>query len=404
MSTRVAAPPYPVPSMKRTLLILSAVLFAALVGVRLYQEWPQAEAAGAGMPRGGFARTVGAAPAELGSVSQSVTLVGSLRALETVQVSPRLGGRLEEIFVQVGDRVRQGQVIARLDDAELSEQVQQSEASLEVSGAVVRQRELELENLGAVLERTKGLRDSGLISDEQLEQAQTRYDVAQAQLNVARAQYQQAEASLRQLRIRLEQTQITSPIDGLIGRRFVDAGVQLNTANPLVTVVNIDTVKLVANVAERDLVKLQEGAIGEVEVDALPGRIYDGQVANVSPLLDSQTRTAEVEILIPNEDGQLRAEMFARVNLELAAKDNVLRVPRQALVVRGETQGVYRIDEESRAQFQPIQIGLAEANWVEVTAGLSAGDTVITLGSNLLKDGDVVRVAGERPTSPEASA
>jgi RND family efflux transporter MFP subunit len=228
--------------------------------------------------------------------------------------------------------------------------------------------------------------------------------VAQAQLNVARAQFLQAEAGLRQLRIRLDQTQITSPIDGLIGRRFVDAGVQLSTANPVVTVVNIDTVKLVANVAERDVVKLQEGAVGEVVVDALPGRSYAGQVANVSPLLDPQTRTAEVEILIPNEDGQLRAEMFARVNLELASKTDVLRIPRQALVVRGEAQGVYRIDDEGRAQFQIIQIGLSEANWVEVTAGLSAGDQVITLGSNLLKDGDTVRVAGERPTSPEASA
>lgn len=390
--------------MKRTLIIVAVLLFAALIGVRLYQEWPAAAAAGSGMPRGGFARTVGAAPAELGTVSQAVTLVGSLRALETVQVSPRLGGRLEEIYVQVGDRVAEGQVIARLDDDELSEQVQQSEASLEVSQAVVRQRELELQNLGAILERTKGLRDSGLISDEQLEQAQTRYDVAQAQLNVARAQYQQADAGLRQLRIRLEQTQITSPIAGLIGRRFVDAGVQLNTANPIVTVVNIDTVKLVANVAERDLVKLQQGAVGAVEVDALPGRIYDGEVVNVSPLLDPQTRTAEVEIMIPNEDGQLRAEMFARVNLELASKSGVLRIPRQALVVRGETQGVYRIDEAGLAQFQAITVGLSEANWVEVTEGLSPGDTVITLGSNLLKDGDAVRVAGERPTSPEASA
>lgn len=404
MSTRVAAPPYPVPSMKRTLIIVAVVLFAALIGVRLYQEWPEAEAAGAGMPRGGFARTVGAALAELGTVSQSVTLVGSLRALETVQVSPRLGGRLEAIYVQVGDRVSQGQVIARLDDDELREQVQQSEASLEVSQAVVRQRELELQNLGAILERTTGLRDSGLISDEQLEQAQTRYDVAQAQLNVARAQYQQADAGLRQLSIRLDQTQITSPIEGLVGRRFVDAGVQLSTANPIVTIVNIDTVKLVANVAERDLVKLQQGAVGAVEVDALPGRVYDGEVVNVSPLLDPLTRTAEVEIMIPNEDGQLRAEMFARVNLELASKTNVLRIPRQALVVRGDTQGVYRIDDEDRAQFQAIQVGLSEANWVEVTEGLSPGDTVITLGSNLLKDGDVVRVAGERPTSPEASA
>jgi RND family efflux transporter MFP subunit len=390
--------------MKRTLIIFALIALAGFIGLRLYQEWPAAESAGAGMPRGGFARTVGAAVAELGDVSQSVTLVGPLRALETVQVAPRLSGRVEQIYVDLGDRVTTGQIMVRLDDEELSEQVRQSEASLEVSRAVVNQRELELKNFASVLERTKGLRESGLISAEQLDDSQTRYDVAQSQLSLAQAQLVQAEAGLRQLRIRLAQTRVTSPINGLVGRRFVDVGAQVGTNTAVMTIVNLDTVKLVANVAERDLVKLEPGATGEVFVDALPGKLYTGAVTRVSPLLDPQTRTAEVEIVVANEDGQLRAEMFARVTLELANKTDVLRIPREALVVRGERQGVYRIDGEGKAFFQEVLVGLAEENWVEVTDGLATGDQVITQGSNLIKDGDTVRVAGATENPTEASA
>lgn len=405
--TRPDASLYPPLPMKRWIFAIAGLLLVGILAFRLWQEIPASAAApaggmGRGMP-GTFARAVGAAPAELGEISEVVTLVGALRALQTVNVTPRVNGRVVEMLVDIGDRVRAGQTIARLDDDELQQQMQQSNASLEVARAVVQQRELELKNLDAILQRTRGLRESGLISDEQLDQAQTRYDVGQAQLNLASAQLLQAEASTRELQIRLEQTDIQSPISGWVGRRFVDVGALLNSSTPVATVIDLDAVKLVANVSERDLVKLQPGAVGDVYVDALPGEVFTGTVERVSPLLDSQTRTAEAEILVPNEHGHLRAEMFARVDLELANKRDALRVPREAVVVRGTEQGVYVI-VDNVAMFREVGLGLSEADWIEVTSGLTEGEMVVTQGSNLLKDGDHIRVAGEeRPPGGTSS-
>lgn len=389
--------------MKRWSLIFGGVLFAAFIGFRLYQEWPAEESAGfGGMPPGGFGRSVGAAVVELGPVSESVTLVGSLRAQERVDVTPKINGRLISVRVDIGDEVTRGQLLAQLEDEELQQQVQQSDAALDVSRAVVNQRELELKNQQAILDRTRGLHDSGLISSEELEQTQTRYDVAQAQLNLARAQLVQAEAGLRELRIRLDQTRVVAPIAGLVGRRFVDPGALVNANTPVVTLVKLDNVELVAGVPERDLAKVVVGAAGEVFVDALPGVSFSGTVARISPLLDPQTRTAQVEVVIANPQLRLKAEMFARVELDLGSKREALRIPRDALVVRGQQQGVFLVNEAT-ASFREIQIGIAEDDWVEVTAGLELGDTVATLGANLLRDGDPVRVSGRR-ASEETSA
>lgn len=389
-----------VPLMKRLLVIVVAGLLVGLFLIRLYEEWPANEAA-AGPNPASFARTVAAAPAELGDVRQDVTLVGSLRAEDTVDVTTKMSGRITRMNVNLGDPVRAGQIVAQLEDDELQQQLQQSEASLEVSRAVVDQRQLELRNQQAVLDRAKGLREQGLISAEELEQAQNRHDVARAQLNLAQAQLNQSEAGLRELRIRLDYTRVSAPISGHVGRRHIDAGAFVSPGTPILTLVKLDTVKLIANVPERDVVKLEPGAIGEVTVDALPGRTFQGRVARIAPLFDPQTRTGQVEIEIPNPTGELRAEMFARVDLVLASRIGVLRVPRAALVVKGLQEGVYVV-EDGIARYQPVRLGLSQEDWVEVTEGLRAGDLLVTQGANLVNDGDAVRVAGATPPQEQS--
>ena len=182
-------------------------------------------------------------------------------------------------------------------------------------------------------------------------------------------------------------------MSGVVGRRFVDVGTLVNAAPPVVTLIKLDTVELIANVAERDLVKLQMGTQGRVTVDAMPGETFIGTVARIAPLLDPQTRTARVEIVVPNTNRRLRAEMFARIDLDLGDQGNVLRIPRQALVVRGEQQGVFIISDDI-ATFREIRVGLTGEDWIEIATGLQPGETVATMGSNLLRDGDSVRVSG----------
>jgi len=382
--------------MNRKVVFAGVFLLAGFIAFRVYQEWPAEDAAGAfQMPPGGFGRSVNSAVAEYGAVSEAVTLVGSLRAQEQVEVNPRVSGRVKTVLVDIGDPVQVGDLLAEIEDDELLQQLQQSAAALDVSQAMVEQRVLERRNQEVNLQRARGLQESGLMSAEELEQAQTRFDVAQAQVNLARAQQGQSEASHRELQIRHDQMSITAPMDGFVGRRWIDRGALVNSNTPIVTIVNLTTLELVAAVPERQISKVETGATGIVYVDALPGVTFVGKVARISPLLDPQTRTAQVEVVVPNTDGRLRAEMFARVELSLGSNREALRIPRQALVVRGRDEGVFLL-RDGVAHFTQIKTGLAEDDWIEVTAGLEPGDTVATMGANLLHDGDPVRVLGDK--------
>lgn len=380
-------------SSKRAGLVAVGVVALAFFGFRLYSEL--SGGGGGGRPSGD-ATLVSVEAVRVASIRETVVTVGSLRAQERVDVTPRVNGRLLERLVDLGDNVSAGQLIARLDDDEIRQQVQQAEARLTVSEATVTQRAAELENARIVLERAQGLRDTELISAQDFEAARTRYDVAVSQLALANAQVTQSVAGLEELKIRLDQTRIVAPISGVVGRRFVDVGAMLSASTPIVTLINIDQVILVGNVSEQELTKISVGNAASVTVDAIPDARFEGDVARISPLLDPQTRTGEVEIRIDNPDAVLKAQMFARATLELPSQRAALLVPRQGVVYRGDRAGVYLVSDEV-ARFQPIETGLTQGQDVEVISGLTDGQVVVTEGSNLLRDGDAIRIDSPVP-------
>ena len=218
-----------------------------------------------------------------------------------------------------------------------------------------------------------------------------RYAVAQSQLELVRAQRRQSEAEQRELSIRQEQTRITSPIAGMVSRRHVAVGAMVSSANPIVTVVSLNPMIVDAQAAERDITRIRRGLNVNVTIDSLPGEKFTGRIMRIAPTLDPQTRNGMIEIEIPNRNGALKGEMFARLNLDLGSSRETLLIPRDALIYRGDQPGVFTIEEE-KAKYVPLETGLSETDKVEVLKGLKDGDTIITRGSNLLKDGDRVRV------------
>ncbi|MFQ5742572.1 MAG: efflux RND transporter periplasmic adaptor subunit [Acidobacteriota bacterium] len=378
-------------NMRRTLGIFLILGLGGLVAFRLFQQLPGGATGSGGRASGGFAQRVQVASVERASIRELVSVVGSLRAKERVEVAPTVSGRLLRMQVDLGDRVRAGELIAVLEDEEVQQQVQQRQAGLRVSRAQREQRVAELENVRIELERTGGLHESGLVSSQELEQVQTRFNVAKAQLNLATAQVAQAEASLKEQRVYLEHTRVFSPMAGVVGRRYVARGAQVSANTPIVTLLNLESVVLVANVPGRELTKMQVGSPANVVVDAIAGREFPGEVVRISPLLDPQTRTGVVEIHIPNLDRLLKAEMFARAEISLASERSALVIPRSALVYRGEQSGVFLVNSDS-ARFQAIEVGSSQEDRVEVEGGLESGQAVVTLGANLLKDGDQVQI------------
>ncbi len=378
---------------RRRVIWGAAIVLGGILAFRLYQELGSATDAGAG-PRGKGgprAQAVEVVIPELADITERISLVGSLRAKHRVEVTPKFSGRVLAIAVDRGDAVREGQVIARLEDDELRQQVRSAEASLQVARASQAQREAELKSVKVALDRYDGLRRDGVISSQQLEQAQTGVEVSEAQANLAKAQVAQAEAQLEELRIRLGQTDILSPLTGVVAQRYVHPGALVSINTPIVLVLDLARLVTVINVPERDIDKVQVGNPARIFVDAIGGEEFEGQVVRISPLLDSQTRTAQVEIELPNPTGRLMAEMFARVDLNLTTERQALLIPRDALTYRSNRPGVFVVESEV-VRFQSIETGLTEGDRIEVLSGLSEKETVVTRGANLLKNGDSVQV------------
>ena len=347
--------------------------------------------------RGGVFRptmTVEATTTKRLGVAERVTVVGNLIGAVTVDVVPKVSGRIETVAVRLGDPVRRGQLLATLEDRELREQLRQTEASLEVSRATIRQRDADLKNSQSNLERSRNLFARNLIARQALDDAEARNDAALAQVDLARAQAAQSSARLEELRINLSNTRILSPVDGFVGSRRLDPGAFVGTNSSFLSVVDIHFVRLVANLVEKDIRRIVVDMPAQVEVDAYPGEVFQGRVARLAPVLDPATRTAEMEVEVPNPQSRLKPGMYARVQFVVAERADALTVPRNALVDVEGTRGVFVVDGKT-ARFTPVQTGIVDGEAVEIKEGLADNTPVITLGSASLRDGDPIVIAGQ---------
>jgi RND family efflux transporter MFP subunit len=405
----------------RGMTVALAVASAAACGGS--SETPAAGAAGGG--RGARPpMPVEFAQVQRADVAERVQIVGNLIGQATVEAVPRVNGRLAQVLVRLGDSVRKGQPIARIEDREIREQVRQAEASYKVSEATIRQRQADLKLAETNLERNRSLLDRQLLPRQTYDDTEARYQAAIAQLDLARAQFEQAEARLDELKINLANTVITSPVDGFIGKRYLDPGAAVSPNAPVASVVDIQPVRLVVAVIEKDVRRLSIGMPAEIEVDAFPGEKFIGQISRIAPVFDPQTRTAEMEVEVPNPTLRLKPGMYARVNLTIDQRQNALTVPRNAVIdVDGRT-GVFvaaspaaqpasnppaagaapQAAPAMTAKFQPVQTGIRDGERVEVTSGLGEGARVITTGATALKDGDRIVTAnpagGQRGSAP----
>jgi HlyD family secretion protein len=351
---------------------------------------------GGGFGGGQFGRpplTVELSKASRATIQSEITVVGNLIGQATVSVAPRAAGRVETVAVRLGDRVTRGQRLAKIEDFDIQEQVKQAEAAQQVSEATIRQREADLKLAQTNAERSRSLFERQLLPKQTLDDNEARYQSAVAALDLAKAQSSQSRARIDELRINLGNTIISSPVNGYVSRRAVDPGAFVSQNVPVVEVVDISTVRLVANVVEKDLKELQTGNTTRVEVDAFPGEVFTGRIARVSPVLDPATRTAPIEIEIPNGSARLKPGMYARVSVTTSTKKQALVVPANSVVDLGGRRGVFMPLNES-AVFRALNLGTEQSDLVEVLGGLNEGDTVITTGSSALRDGDRIVLPG----------
>ncbi len=382
--------------------ILVGVVVAVLLGGGFWyyrSGAAPAAAGGSGPVAGGGGRGGGRGPAPMtvetgiagrGAITDYVMVVGNLIGEATVDVVPRVSGRIESINVRLGDRVTRGQQIAKLEDRAIREQVNQVRANIEVNKATLEARQNDLAVAENALNRARTSFERGLLSQAGLEDAEARYSQAASQVTVARAQLVSTEARLDELSVSLADTNVLSPVDGFVGRRDLDPGAFANANTAIVSLVDLSTVRMVANLIERDFRRVQAGAPAIVEVDAFPGEQFAGQVSRVAPVFDPATRTATMEIEVPNPGFRLKPGMYARVRLTAEQKPDALTVNRAAVVDLQGRRGVYVIDDENVAHFQTVETGLTDGDRVEIVSGLNEGTRVVTTGALAIRDGERV--------------
>jgi RND family efflux transporter MFP subunit len=284
--------------------------------------------------------------------------------IQQANIYSKVAGNLERMYVDIGARVAEGQLLALIDTMELSQLSEQAQATYE--------------NAILNFKRVSELAKQNLIAPQDR-------DNAEAALKVAKANYDAAST-------RLQYAHITAPFSGYITKRFLDPGVNIKSNDlPIFTLMNMDVMKILVNVLEKDIPLIAKGKKGIVRVDAYPGKEFYGQVTKLSQAVDLSTRTMAVQIDVDNRDHLLKPGMFAGVTVLVEEHPNTLTLPLQAILSDEKGKYVFVVNG-STAVRKGITTGIQQDLTVEILGGVTIDDRVVTTGAQFVKDGAQVNV------------
>jgi len=308
--------------------------------------------------------------------------------------------KVREIEAKVAQAKAQ---LSELETGTRAEDLRQAEES-------VKQSQSRFENARLQRERIEALYKRDVISKKERDIADMDFTVAEAQLassqqnlkllregarqevrEGSQAKLREMEAILEQERTRLQNAKIVAPFRGEVSRKYMDAGALVSPSTPLVSLVHTETLKIVANVLEKDIPLLKAGMKAKIRTESYPGRVFEGRVEKINSALDLSTRTLQAEVYIHNADRSLKPGMFASVEVVLLEKPQTLVIPREAILEAKNEMSVFVV-EGKQAVRRPITIGYEQDHMVEVLKGLNQGDQVIIKGQQLIKEGSAVRV------------
>ncbi len=362
--------------MQRRITILITILILAVASLAgcSHKSGPANDAEGSAS---------GAANAEVtltkvtrADIRETAAVSGTVAALPNhdVRVSALVTGRIAEMKVAEGDAVQTGQVIARLDARPYQDQLVQAEAAAQQARA-------NLENAQLSRKRNEDLFQRGIAARKDFEDART-------QESVTAASVRHSEAAVELAHLQLGRTQILSPLNGRVAKRFVSVGEQVDgtAAQPIAEVANLAEVELLANIPSNYLSKLRIGEPLEIQSDALAGKPLTGKVVAVSPAVDAATNLGLVRIRIANANALLRLGMYLSAQITVEDHKNALTAPAEAIYRDEKGQPhVYRVEKDT-ATAVDVKLGIQTKDRAEILTGVNEGDTVILTGGYGLPD------------------
>ncbi|MDQ7052784.1 MAG: efflux RND transporter periplasmic adaptor subunit [candidate division KSB1 bacterium] len=308
-----------------------------------------------------------------GDISLYLLHTSTIEAEKEVDVVAKVSGQVVKLPAEEGMRVRKGQLLAQLDEAELKIDLLQARVKMETDQSAY--------------ERAKSMLEKNLISEETFE--------------TTRLQYENSKAAYEAARLRMQYTSIVSPIDGIVTARHIELGQRVNVNQVLFRVADFSPLRARIYVPEKDMGRIFEGQTAIITADALPGEKFIGVVRMVSPVVDPTNGTVKVTIDITNSKGKLKPGMFASVYITTEKHANTLLMPKRALLLESQTDQVFVYDN-GIARKRTLKLGFVSGDTVEVLDGLREGDLVVVIGQEGLREGLPIRIPGQEVTQAPA--
>ena len=378
-----------------------ALLAAALVLLTVACNGEKQEARQAG-PKPVAVR---AAPVTVGDLTLASEHPGELFA-DAVEAAPRLSGTLVAVPVRLGDRVKKGDVVARIDDAEIAHQIQEAAAAAAAAEANAQRAQAELDLARTERARKAPLAEDELVSAQEMSELGSRVASLEAQVSAARAQADQWLARVRLHEEQRKDTRIVAPFDAVVAERRLDPGATVGPSTPILRLVAAGAPRVRFRVPERALAVLREGLPIEVRTAASGERAAEGRVERIGGEVSRTDRSVQVEAVL-EESPLMKPGMYATVRLREERLEDVLLVPSEAVLSRlrgGREEQVVFVAEDGRARMVPVALLGKSGNLTAVRGGLSTGMRVLTLGHEDLSDGGPIRVVEAAQSTPRADA
>jgi len=356
--------------------------------------------------------TARVATASIGSIAHALSLAGQFQPYQVIDVHPKVTGYMVKINVDIGDRVHTGQTLAVLEVPELNAELKGTGFEMQRSQDELLRTQHEIKRAEAVhsalhadyerlLEASKA--QPGLVAQQELDDAQSKdlssesqVDAAKAGAAAAREHTEVAHADNDRVQALKDYTNVTSPLDGVIVWRYADTGALIQSgtnsndqALPIVRLSQSGLLRLRMPIPENDVQFVHVGDQMQVRVDAI-GRSFVGKIVRFTRDVNFETRTMETEIDVDNRDLSISPGMYANTQMRLAHADNVITIPVEALVLKGDQETVEVLDADNRVHIRSVVVGLRGSRLTAIKSGLQAGDRVVLGGQENYTEGEHV--------------
>jgi RND family efflux transporter MFP subunit len=371
-----------------------SVILAAFLLISILAGCGAKEAPGANASEEEKYTPVEIAIVEQKTISNETTFNGKIFADKEVFVVPKTPGKVTNMNVAVGSVVKKGTVLFQLDQEDIQKQVDLTKKSVDLAQANYELTKEKMDNAKLTLERTRALYEQGAIPKSQLEQAELA--ASDKSLQTIQVQTEQAQLQYKQALDGLGNLTVVAPVDGIVSAVAAEIGEMASTAQPTVTIVNMDRVYAEINVTENVINALTVGKEVVLDIPSATNESLTGKIDKISPVSDAKTQLYPIRIYIENQNHLVKPGMFAKVKLSTDARENVIAVKTEAIASENDKNIVYVV-ENDRAVAKEVAIGLDTGSETEVTSGLKPGEKVIVKGQDYVEDGLKVKVVrGEK--------